>query len=185
MPDYFTGLGDDGWTSLLGDERVPKDSPRPAAYGAVDEASAALGLARASTDSQAVADVTMAIQRDLYGLMAELAATPENAATFRTVDESRVGWLETQVGVFGHEIEMPKEFILGGDTVNGAHFDLARTVVRRAERAVAGLILAGEVENHHLLHYLNRLSTLCFVLELWENQQGGVRRPSLAKDTGR
>ncbi len=56
MSDYFTGRGDDGWTSLLGDERVPKDSPRPEAYGAVDEAQAALGLARASTDSDVVND---------------------------------------------------------------------------------------------------------------------------------
>lgn len=185
MSDYFTGRGDDGSTSLLGDERVRKDSPRPAAYGAVDEATAVLGMARASTDSETVANVTMTIQRDLYGLMAELAATPENAGTFRTIDEERVNWLESQLSAFGDEIEMPKEFVVGGDSVTGAHFDLARTVVRRAERAVTGLIFSGDVENRHLLRYLNRLSSFCFVLALWENQRAGVSRPSLAKDGGR
>lgn len=184
MSDYFTGQGDDGSTSLLGDRRVRKDSPRPAAYGAVDEASAVLGMARAATESESVAHVTMTIQRDLYRLMAELAATPENADTFRTIDQARVSWLESQLRAFGDEIEMPKEFVIGGDSVVGAHFDLARTVVRRAERAVTGLVLSGEVENQHLLRYLNRLSSLCFVLALWENQRGGVNRPSLAKDGG-
>lgn len=184
MPDYFTGRGDDGSTSLLGDKRVRKDSPRPAAYGAVDEASAALGMARASTDSETVANVTMTIQRDLYGLMSELAATPENAETFRTIDEDRVAWLESQVSAFGDEIEMPEEFVVGGDSIAGAHFDLARTVVRRAERAVTGLILSGDVENHHLLRYLNRLSSFCFVLSLWENKRAGVTHPSFAKDRG-
>jgi cob(I)alamin adenosyltransferase len=184
MPDYFTGAGDDGWTSLLGDERVPKDSPRPQAYGAVDEASAALGLARAATRFEAVGDLTAAVQRDLYGLMAELAATPSNAAAFRTIDAGKVTWLEAQVRDFGEQIEMPKDFVIGGDSVTGAHFDLARTIVRRAERAVAGLVHSGDVENREILRYLNRLSSLCFVLALWENQRSGVSHPSLAKDTG-
>lgn len=182
MSDYFTGGGDDGWTSLLGDERVPKDSPRPVAYGAVDEASAVLGLARASTSSETVAKVALVIQRDLYGLMAELAALPQNAATFRTIDEARVAWLEGQVTAFGEEVEMPKDFVVGGDSLPGAHFDLARTVVRRAERAVAGLALSGDIENPQILRYLNRLSSLCFVISLWENQRAGVSRPTLAKD---
>jgi cob(I)alamin adenosyltransferase len=185
MPKYFSGRGDDGWTSLLGDERVPKDSARPSAYGAVDEASASLGMARAATRSTAVADLTAAVQRDLYGLMAELAATPENAESFRTIDDAKVAWLEEQVSAFGDEVNMPSEFVIGGDSVSGACFDLARTVVRRAERAVAGLLHAGEIENHQLLRYLNRLSSLCFVLSLWENQNSGVDRPSLAKDRDR
>jgi cob(I)alamin adenosyltransferase len=182
MSGYFTGRGDDGWTSLLGDERVPKDSPRPTAYGAVDEASAVLGLARAATSSEAVAKVTLAIQRDLYGLMAELAATAQNAAAFRTIDEARVAWLEDQVMAFGEDVEMPKEFVVSGDSVSGAHFDLARTVVRRAERAVAGLALSSDIENPQILRYLNRLSTFCFVISLWENQRAGVSLPTLAKD---
>ncbi len=125
----------------------------------------------------------MTIQRDLYGLMAELAATPENAATFRSIDEARVAWLEAQVATFGDEIDMPKEFVVGGDSVPGAHFDLARTVVRRAERAVSGLIRSGDVKNQQLLRYLNRLSSFCFVVALWENQRSGFGRPTLAKDT--
>ena len=182
MSDYFTGRGDDGWTSLLGDERVPKDSARPAAYGAVDEASAALGLARASTDSDEAGKVILAIQRDLYGLMAELAATPQNAAAFRTIDEARVAWLESRLLEFGEDVAMPKDFVVGGDSVAGAQFDLARTVVRRAERTVAGLARDGEVENQQILRYLNRLSSFCFVMSLWENQRAGVASPTLAKD---
>jgi cob(I)alamin adenosyltransferase len=182
MPDYFTGRGDDGSTSLLGEERVPKDSPRPTAYGAVDEASAALGLARAMTAAASVAEVTAGVQRDLYRLMAELAATPENAEKFRSIDAARVEWLEAQVSRFGDEIDMPSEFVIGGDSKTGAAFDVARTVVRRAERLVAGLIRSGDVENRELLRYLNRLSSLCFVLLLWENQAAGVRHTQRAKD---
>lgn len=185
MPDYFSGRGDDGWTSLLGDERVPKDSARPSAYGAVDEASAVLGLARSTTESPDLGDVILTIQRDLYRLMAELAATPENAQTFHVIDEARVAWLEGQVQRFGDQVDMPKDFVVGGDTTGGAYFDLARTIVRRAERAVSGLVRSGEVENAQLLRYLNRLSSLCFVLALWENQRSGVDRPSLAKGGGR
>ncbi len=183
MPAYFTGRGDDGLTSLLGDSRVAKDSPRPAAYGAVDEASAALGWARAMSSAEDVAEVTAQVQRDLYLLMAELAATTENAAKFRMIDAGRVGWLESQVSRFGDQADMPSEFVIGGNSKAGAAFDVARTVVRRAERHVAGLIRSGDVENPQLLRYLNRLSSLCFVLLLWENQAAGVERTRRAKDT--
>jgi cob(I)alamin adenosyltransferase len=77
---------------------------------------------------------------------------------------------------------MPKEFIIPGDTQAGAALDLARTIVRRAERLVAQLLHNLEIENSELLRYLNRLSSLCFVLELFENQAGGKDQPTLAKD---
>ncbi len=78
-------------------------------------------------------------------------------------------------------MEPTTEFIVPGDTPAGAALDLARAIVRRAERRVAGLYLDGELENPELLRYLNRLSSLCFVLELWENQQAGKTRATLAK----
>lgn len=184
MSNFYTGRGDDGTTSLLGDARVPKFDPRPEAYGHVDEASAALGLARSLAVDEASGRTATQVQRDLYHLMAEVAATPENAERFRKIDAARVAWLEDRIEYFGERVALPKEFVISGDTRAGAAFDLARTVVRRAERKVAALLHGGELENEALLAYLNRLSSLCFVLALWENVQGGVDQPSLAKGPG-
>ena len=181
MPRYYTRSGDDGTTGLLGSERVPKHHPRPEAYGAIDEASAALGVARSGARSKETASVLLEVQRDLYHLMAEVAAPREAAARFRRIDPERVAWLEGRVEAFGARIEMPKEFVVPGDSPSAAALDLARTVVRRAEREVSRLQHEGELENPHLLRYLNRLSSLCFILELWEARQSGVDRPTLAK----
>ncbi|MGW8249300.1 MAG: ATP:cob(I)alamin adenosyltransferase, partial [Anaerolineales bacterium] len=79
------------------------------------------------------------------------------------------------------QVRLPEEFILPGDSQAGALLSLARTVVRRAERRVADLFHAGEIENPDLLRYLNRLSSLCFVLELLENQAAGAQDTTLAK----
>ena len=147
MPDYFGGTGDDGYTGLLGDRRVPKSDPRPEAYGAVDEASAVIGLARAQSSSEDVQGVLIDVQRDLYHIMSEVAAEPEIAERFRVVSQERVDWLERQTERFGAEVEMPKEFVLGGDTGPAASLDFARTVVRRAERAVVRLEF--EVHQEH------------------------------------
>ena len=181
MPTYYTGKGDDGTTGWLGAGRIPKSGPRPEAYGTVDEASAALGVARSAAGTQIVAEVVIQVQRDLYHLMAEVASSKEQSAQFRAIDGSRVRWLEDQIEAFGRQIELPSEFVLPGDSPAGAAFDLARTVVRRAERLIARLHTEGELENPDLLRYLNRLSSLCFVLELVENRQAGVERPRLAK----
>lgn len=181
MPTYFTGRGDDGTTGWLGEGRIPKFGPRPEAYGTVDEASAALGVARSLAKAPAVAEVVIQIQRDLYHLMAEVASPKENASQFRKVDHVRVRWLEDQLERFGRQVELPSEFVVPGDSPAGAAFDLARTVVRRAERLVARLKAEGELENVDLLRYLNRLSSLCFVLELLENRQAGFEQPRLAK----
>jgi cob(I)alamin adenosyltransferase len=181
MCAFFTRNGDDGYTNLLGKGRVPKNHPRPEAVGALDEASAALGLARSTCQAEASASLLLAVQRDLYSLMAEIAATPENAASFRGVDSARVEWLEDQIETLSAGVRLPKEFIVPGDSVAGASLALARTIVRRAERWVAGLWHANEIENPELLRYLNRLSSLCFVLELVENQLAGSKTPTLAK----
>lgn len=188
MPGFFGGTGDDGYTGLLGDRRVPKSHPRPEAYGAVDEASAALGLAKSLANVDEIQQVLEEAQRDLYHIMSEVAADPEVAERFRVVDRERVDWLETQIYRFGAEVEMPKGFVLGGDTPASAALDLARTVVRRAERAAVRLETDNqtdppsvEFENPHLFAYLNRLSSLCFVLALWEIQHHGGGSPTLAK----
>ena len=181
MPPMFTGSGDDGTTGLLGKGRVPKHHPRIAACGDLDEASAALGLARALAQSQDARSTLSSTQRDLYALMAEVASLPENAARFRTIDAGRVTWLEETIRRWESQVATPAGFILPGDSLGGAAAALARTVLRRAERGVADLTLSGDLENPELLRYLNRLSSLCFVLELLENQAAGVNSPSLAR----
>jgi len=181
MPKFYTRTGDDGTTGLLGEERARKDAPRLEAIGTLDEANAALGFARSVCQAPQSPDILLAAQRDLYGLMAEAAATPENADKFRSVDAARVDWLEAQIATLEQTVPSTNEFIVPGDCLSGAALDLARTVVRRAERRLASLHLAGELENPALLRYLNRLSSLCFVLELLENHHAGRENPTLAK----
>jgi len=180
MPLY-TRTGDDGTTGLLGEDRVSKDHPRIEALGALDEASSALGLARASCQAPQTPPILREVQRDLYKVMAEVAATPENADKFKGIDAARVTWIEEHADELQSIVSLPKEFILPGDTTGGAALSLARAVVRRAERRVTELFSLGELDNPNLLSYLNRLSSLCFVLELLENQAAG-RSTSLAKE---
>ena len=181
MVKYYTKSGDDGFTGLLGEGRVEKHHPRTEAVGTIDEATAALGLARAHARSQATAELVLTVQRDLYNLMAEVSATPENAESFRTIGDSNVAWLEEKIEAAGELVPMPEEFILPGDSAAGAALALARTITRRAERRVVYLFLNGDLENEALMRYLNRLSSLCFVLELVENQAVGKDSPTLAK----
>ncbi|MEX0788463.1 MAG: cob(I)yrinic acid a,c-diamide adenosyltransferase [Anaerolineales bacterium] len=181
MPPFYTRDGDDGTTRLLGPERVPKDDPRPEAYGSVDEASAALGVARAQAQSAETRSALLVAQRDLYHVMAELAASADLAERFRRIDAARVAWLEAETDRFASQVQIPKDFVVFGDTSSGAALDHARTTVRRAERRLAGLLRTGSLPNADLLRYLNRLSSLCFVLALWENERGGVATPPLAK----
>ena len=180
MPLY-TRKGDDGTTGLLGEDRVSKDHPRIEALGTLDEVSAALGLARASCKAPQTPPILREVQRDVYKLMAEVAATPENADKFKGIDAARVTWLEEQVDIINNLVILPKEFILPGDTHSGAALSLARAIVRRAERRVTELFTLEELSNPELLRYLNRLSSLCFMLELLENQIAG-RSTSLAKE---
>jgi cob(I)alamin adenosyltransferase len=168
MTQIYSGTGDDGTTGLLGEGRVPKYHPQPEAYGSVDEASAALGLARAMSDSKEIVSITKEIQQDLYHIMAELAASEEHREKFSRISSDRVVWLEEQIAYLSQNIEISKEFTIFGDSGSSAAYNLARTIVRRAERIVAKLHLEGDMEFGIILKYLNRLSSLCFVIALWE-----------------
>jgi cob(I)alamin adenosyltransferase len=192
MSPIYTRNGDDGTTGLLGEGRLPKYHPRLETLGTLDEASAALGLARALCKAPQTGPILLAVQRDLYALMAEVAATPENAQRLRTLRQSpqgklldlpRLQWLESQADAIAALAPPPAEFILPGDALPSAALSLARTIVRRAERRVAELLDKGEIENPLLLQYLNRLSSLCFALELLENRSAG-QETSLAKEKG-
>jgi cob(I)alamin adenosyltransferase len=178
---YYTTTGDDGTTGLLGEGRVKKYHPRPDAYGTVDEAQAALGVARAAMQDRAAAEVILQVQRDLYHLMAELAATKDAAAQFRRIDAARVAWLGAQTDLFGDQLTLPREFTVTGDSLSGAYLDLARAIVRRAERLIVKMADDALIENRDLLRYLNRLSALCFVLSRREDALSGQGVAKLSK----
>jgi cob(I)alamin adenosyltransferase len=182
MPKLYTRTGDDGFAGRLGEGRLPKNDPIFEAIGAVDEATAALGLARSTSNAVQAKILLLEAQKDLYFLMAELSASKENAERFRKINDTRVLWLEEQTDSLQAQVNLPNEFIVPGDSVTGAHMAVARTLVRRAERQVAGLYNSGVIENVQLLRYLNRLSSLCFILELLENEISGKSQPTLAKE---
>jgi cob(I)alamin adenosyltransferase len=181
MSSIYTRAGDDGTTGVLGGIRLPKYHARMETLGVLDEASAALGLARVQITDPKSGNLLKDAQRDLYTIMAEVAAIPENAQQFHIMGLQRVEWLESQVDAIVALAPIPTEFILPGDSPAGAALDLARTVVRRAERRVAELLNKGEIKNRMMLLYLNRLSSLCFALEVFENAQAG-KPTSLAKE---
>lgn len=180
-PQLYTRSGDDGFTGLLGEGRVAKYMPQPEAYGTVDEASAAMGIARSAAASERARDLLLTAQRDLYKMMAELAATQQTAAQFRSIDAARVAWLEGETDAVTALIDLPRAFVVPGDSLSGAYLDLARTIVRRAERIVVKLVHDGLIENMELVRYLNRLSSLLFVLSLYESALAGVKQITLAK----
>lgn len=179
---WYTGAGDDGYTGVLGRDRVPKYAVRPEAYGTLDEASAFLGLARVQAKDARVRGLLLTIQRDLYNMMADLATVPETATRSPWLPVERLAWLEEQTDALGADVEMPKAFIVPGDSVGGAALEIARTVVRRAERLAARLFHDGELRDDTPLKYLNRLSSLLFVMGRVEDRAAGVERFTLAAD---
>ena len=165
MAKVTTGTGDAGYTGLLGSERVAKYDPRPDTFGTVDEATSALGLARATTQDPKVKEIIYRIQNELYLLMGELATTPENYEKMGLrMTTDHVQWLEQVEESLKQEVEIPNKFIIPGDTLDGAALDLARTIIRRAERMAVKLLHDGVIQNGEVIRYLNRLSDLIFIL---------------------
>lgn len=178
---FYTGTGDSGYTKLLGQEQVPKYDLRPEAYGTVDEASAFMGLVRAeATASERTRQLVLVAQRDLWILMGELAAVPGVALPKRLTPDRTV-WLEAETDRLGEEMPPMTQFVIPGDTLISARLDVARTVVRRAERRVAQLAHREDLENDQILRYLNRLSSLLFALARYEEYLAG-KETTLAKE---
>ncbi len=177
----YTGVGDEGYTGLLGRDRVPKYNVRPEAYGTVDEASAALGIARATARDTRTADIILGVQRDLYNLMADLATLPEAATRPPWLHTRSTECLEGLIAEMEDEVELPPAFIVAGDSVAGANLELARTIVRRAERVVVRMLHEGELRNDEPVRYLNRLSSLLFLLARLEDRAAGVSSFTLAR----
>ena len=165
MAKVTTGTGDSGYTGLLGEQRVPKYDPRPDTFGTVDEATSALGLARAAATDPRVKDIIYQVQQELYLLMGELATPPENYEKMglrMTIEH--VQRLEQVEDALKQEVEIPNKFIIPGDSLDGAALDLARTIIRRAERMAVKLLHDGIIQNVEVVRYLNRLSDLVFIL---------------------
>lgn len=173
--------GDDGFTDILGEGRVPKYDIRIETLGAIDEATSALGLARANCDDTQIKELLEKIQRILYRIMAEVAASPANAPTFRSVDTIDVQWLDGLIKTFSESRESLRDFILPGDTKTSSMLDLARVFVRRAERRYVELASSGGSDNHEILKFLNHLSVLLFELELNVIHTSPKQDPTLAK----
>ncbi|MBO0793866.1 MAG: cob(I)yrinic acid a,c-diamide adenosyltransferase [Ktedonobacteraceae bacterium] len=165
MAKVTTGSGDTGYTGLLGERRVPKYDPRPDTFGTVDEATSALGLARAVAQDRKVKDIIYRVQQELYLLMGELATPPENYEKMGLrMTSEHVQYLEQVEEELKNTVEIPNKFIIPGDTLDGAALDLARTMIRRAERMAVKLLHDGVIQNSEVVRYLNRLSDLVFIL---------------------
>jgi cob(I)alamin adenosyltransferase len=175
-----TTKGDDGTTGLLfGGERIAKDDPRTEAYGTVDEAVAALGVARANLGVKrrigtlpaglgGLAPLILRFQRELFVVGAELATNPDawdRLEDGRTrVSATMVADVERDLVELEKHVEMPREFVVPGETPTSAALELARTILRRAERRAVALQRDGLVPGPNLVPYLNRLADLVWVL---------------------
>jgi cob(I)alamin adenosyltransferase len=165
----FSKKGDRGFTSLLGGQRIPKSGPRPEAYGTLDEASSALGIARASATRPKTKEIIMSIQKDLLVLGAELATAPEDLEKYpHQIKTDHVDRLERVIEDLQKDLVMGKEFILPGETVASAAIDLGRTIVRRAERKAVRLLQEKIITNGEVLRFLNRLADALFILARYE-----------------
>ena len=170
MAKIYTKKGDDGTTSLWYGGRVPKHHGRTEAYGALDEACSQLGVARSLCDAgkaELAADI-LRLQDDLFVAGAELATAPE--ASERLEDgisrttEAMVRWMEERIDRYMAEVELPPQFVIPGGNQLSAQLDVARTVVRRAERRISALSEAGELAGETVIHLVNRASDLVFAM---------------------
>lgn len=170
----YTKTGDDGTTGLFGGARVKKASRRVEAYGTIDEANASIGVARAAGLEPFTDGVLAQVEVDLFTLGAELACVPgrESKMSMKLLDATDVERLEKAIDAADEGLPPLKSFVLPGGSAQAAALHLARTVVRRAERAV--LALDDAPPRRELVVYLNRLSDLLFVLARKANATLGV-----------
>ncbi|MGH2672031.1 MAG: cob(I)yrinic acid a,c-diamide adenosyltransferase [Actinomycetota bacterium] len=168
MPRIYTKAGDDGTTGLLYGGRISKADPATEAYGTTDEAVAVLGLARALTEDPALADRLLSLQRQLFVVGADLATNPDERRKLQPgvslVTDEDVDGLEVWIDELVTAHPLPNAFIVPGANPVSACLDVARSVVRRAERRVVELREGGAEVNDVVVRYLNRLSDLLFVL---------------------
>jgi cob(I)alamin adenosyltransferase len=182
-PRIYTRKGDDGTTGLLYGGRVGKDSAGPDAYGTVDEAVSMLGLARAETErGDELDELLVRLQRELFVVGAELATAPDNRAKLQPgvslTTPEMVAALEPLIDELTARYDPPTEFVLPGENRVAAALDVARSVVRRAERQAVAAARGGWLPDSQVVPYLNRFADLLYTLARW--QEGTFRpvRPS-------
>jgi cob(I)alamin adenosyltransferase len=166
----YTKKGDDGTTSLWYGGRVPKHHGRTEAYGSLDEACSQLGVARAlcgAERAELAADI-LRLQDDLFVAGAELATAPEAAERLedgvsRTTEEM-VAQLEHLIDRYMAEVDLPPKFVIPGGNQLSAQLDVARTVIRRAERHISALAEAGALDGEVVIHFVNRASDLAYAM---------------------
>ncbi len=177
----YTKTGDDGTTGLLYGGRISKADPTVEACGSVDEAVAALGMARALSEKGGA--LILRLQRDLFVVGADLATNPKERDKLKPgvslVTAKMVEEIERLIDMSVKEHPLPQEFVVPGATVPSAALDLARSLVRRAERRTVEMHDGGSLVNPDALHYLNRLSDLLFVLA--RRLAGGPEEPSRSR----
>jgi cob(I)alamin adenosyltransferase len=169
----YTKTGDDGRTGLFGGDRVEKHDMRVEAYGAIDELNSALGAVRATPVDDSINGILADVQRELFDLGAELATAPQKTSPGPPIGAAEVAQLERIIDDSERELRPLKSFVLPGGSPAGALLHVARTGCRRAERRVVELHAAEPVRSE-ILHYLNRLSDLLFVLARLANKRAGV-----------
>jgi cob(I)alamin adenosyltransferase len=174
----YTRKGDDGTTSLWYGGRVPKTDVRTEAYGSLDEANSALGVARSlcKADGQAeVHDTLLALQRNLFVAGAELATAPEAAERLEggvsRITEEMVEAVEADIDRYMGRVELPPQFVIPGGTELSAALDVARSAIRRAERRVVELRESDGLASDVVLRYINRASDLAFALARFTDEE--------------
>ncbi len=176
----YTKFGDKGETSLLYGGRISKNNPHTEAYGITDEAVSAMGLGRATTDDPRVKDILRDLQRELFTIAAELATEPDKYELFqqhfKPVTQEMVENLEAIIDGLEEDVEMPKVFILPGGSPASAAIDLARCIIRTAERRVVALREAGKLTNDLIITYLNRIGDLLFVVARYQDRDIPLER---------
>jgi cob(I)alamin adenosyltransferase len=170
MVKIYTRKGDDGTTSLWYGGRVPKHHSRTEAYGTLDEAASQLGAARAlcgAGDAELAADI-LRLQDDIFVAAAELATAPEAAdrleAGISRTSEEMVAEMEQRIDRYMSEVELQPQFVIPGGNPLSAQLDVARTVIRRAERRIDALAEEGELACETVIHFVNRASDYAYAM---------------------
>lgn len=170
----YTRKGDDGTTALLFGGRTSKAAARTDAYGAVDTAVSAMGMARAVSSDERIRDVLLRCQRDMFTVATEVATAPDRydllVERFSPVTAGMVGRLERWIDQIRAEVDLPPNFIVPGASPASGAIDLARSLTRDAERRIVALCEQEPLRNSNVLRYVNRLSDLLFILARLEDK---------------
>ena len=189
MVRIYTKKGDDGTTSLWYGGRVPKSDPRTEAYGTLDEAASVLGVARSlckSTEHDELSDDILKLQNDLFVAGAELATAPAAAERLEDgvsrISDEMADSLDAEVDRYLAGVELPPQFTIPGGTQLSAQLDVARAVLRRAERRVVALNESGELASAAILRFLNRASDLLFAMARATDEDSPARFAGRGKE---